>query len=152
MHTTRAGYALDTFQVVSTTGQAVSQAEYRSLIALVENQAAQALAAAHNEGQIRIPTLLFPDGTVLAEPTLQEVARQAGLGDAGCGQGGGGVADALCPEVVAVVVGAVHHREAGLFRLRQQGNVHHERHRYHWCEQRHGDAEHEQRHRRGGVL
>ena len=40
---------------------------------------AKALVEAHNEGQIKIPTLLFPDGTVLVEPTLQQVARQAGL-------------------------------------------------------------------------
>jgi thioredoxin reductase (NADPH) len=46
---------------------------------LESDPTAKALVEAHNEGQIRIPTLFFPDGTALAEPTLQQVARQAGL-------------------------------------------------------------------------
>ncbi|MFM7705106.1 MAG: [protein-PII] uridylyltransferase [Rubrivivax sp.] len=44
VHTTRTGYALDTFQIVSV-GGATSAAEYRSMIALVESQAAAALAS-----------------------------------------------------------------------------------------------------------
>jgi len=44
IHTTRAGYALDTFQVVSTQ-LAGNQSEYRDLISLVETQAASALAS-----------------------------------------------------------------------------------------------------------
>ncbi len=44
VHTTRTGYALDTFQIVSV-GAATSPAEYRSMIALVESQAASALAS-----------------------------------------------------------------------------------------------------------
>ena len=43
VHTTRAGYALDTFQVVST--QRDSDSAYRDLISLVETQAALALAS-----------------------------------------------------------------------------------------------------------
>ncbi len=43
VHTTRAGYALDTFQVVST--QPDSDSAYRDLISLVETQAALALAS-----------------------------------------------------------------------------------------------------------
>ena len=43
VHTTRAGYALDTFQVVST--RAEGAGEYRDMIALVENQATRALAS-----------------------------------------------------------------------------------------------------------
>ncbi len=44
VHTTRTGYALDTFQIVSI-GAATSPAEYRSMISLVESQAAAALAS-----------------------------------------------------------------------------------------------------------
>ena len=46
IHTTRAGYALDTFQVVATMAMVPdSPAGYRDLISLVETQAAQALAS-----------------------------------------------------------------------------------------------------------
>jgi len=45
IHTTRAGYALDTFQVVSSHVAAEGAAAYRDLIALVETQAAVALAS-----------------------------------------------------------------------------------------------------------
>ncbi|MBL8347726.1 MAG: [protein-PII] uridylyltransferase [Rubrivivax sp.] len=45
IHTTRAGYALDTFQVASTLVEEDSEVDYRSLISLVETQAAAALAA-----------------------------------------------------------------------------------------------------------
>ena len=45
VHTTRAGYALDTFQVVNTRLESDDAAGYRSLISLVETQAAQALAS-----------------------------------------------------------------------------------------------------------
>jgi [protein-PII] uridylyltransferase len=45
VHTTRAGYALDTFQVVSTRLAGGSASDYRDLISLVETQAAQALAS-----------------------------------------------------------------------------------------------------------
>ena len=45
IHTTRKGFALDTFQVVSTALEGASLSDYRSLISLVETQAAQALAA-----------------------------------------------------------------------------------------------------------
>ncbi len=45
IHTTRAGFALDTFQVVSTRLEGGSPAEYRDLISLVETQAAAALAS-----------------------------------------------------------------------------------------------------------
>jgi len=47
VHTTRAGYALDTFQVVSTRfDEREGAAGYRTLIALVEAQATEALASA----------------------------------------------------------------------------------------------------------
>jgi len=45
VHTTRAGYALDTFQVVSARLAGEGPAAYRDLISLVETQAAQALAS-----------------------------------------------------------------------------------------------------------
>ncbi len=45
VHTTRKGYALDTFQVVSATQAPSSPGDYRDLISLVETQAAQALAS-----------------------------------------------------------------------------------------------------------
>ena len=45
IHTTRAGYALDTFQVVSTQIEPEGHAAYRDLISLVETQAATALAS-----------------------------------------------------------------------------------------------------------
>jgi [protein-PII] uridylyltransferase len=45
IHTTRKGFALDTFQVVSTALEEASLSDYRSLISLVETQATQALAA-----------------------------------------------------------------------------------------------------------
>ncbi len=45
VHTTRDGYALDTFQVVSTRVEDDNPAAYRALISLVETQAAQALAS-----------------------------------------------------------------------------------------------------------
>jgi [protein-PII] uridylyltransferase len=46
IHTTRAGFALDTFQIVATSGMAPdSPAGYRDLISLVETQAAMALAS-----------------------------------------------------------------------------------------------------------
>lgn len=43
------------------------------------NMAARALAEARNGGELKIPTVLFPDGTVLVEPTLQQLAEKAGL-------------------------------------------------------------------------
>jgi [protein-PII] uridylyltransferase len=45
IHTTRAGYALDTFQVVSTRMTPGESGAYRDLISLVEHQAAAALAS-----------------------------------------------------------------------------------------------------------
>jgi [protein-PII] uridylyltransferase len=45
IHTTRAGFALDTFQVVSTRIEAGDPAAYRDLISLVETQAVQALSS-----------------------------------------------------------------------------------------------------------
>jgi [protein-PII] uridylyltransferase len=45
IHTTRKGFALDTFQVISTALDTASLSDYRSLISLVETQAAQALAS-----------------------------------------------------------------------------------------------------------
>jgi [protein-PII] uridylyltransferase len=45
VHTTRAGYALDTFQVVNIRVESEDTAGYRALISLVETQVAQALAS-----------------------------------------------------------------------------------------------------------
>jgi [protein-PII] uridylyltransferase len=45
VHTTRAGYALDTFQVINSRVDSEDAAGYRSLISLVETGAAQALAS-----------------------------------------------------------------------------------------------------------
>ena len=45
IHTTRAGYALDTFQVVSPQADADDTVNYRDLISLVETQATLALAS-----------------------------------------------------------------------------------------------------------
>ncbi len=45
IHTTRAGFALDTFQVVSTRFEGADASAYRDLISLVETQAVQALAS-----------------------------------------------------------------------------------------------------------
>jgi [protein-PII] uridylyltransferase len=45
VHTTRKGYALDTFQVVSTALEGATLSDYRSLISLVETQAMLALAS-----------------------------------------------------------------------------------------------------------
>lgn len=40
---------------------------------------AKALVEEHNQGQLKIPTVFFPDGTALVEPSLQQVADHAGL-------------------------------------------------------------------------
>jgi thioredoxin reductase (NADPH) len=46
----------------------------------VESDAkARALVEAHSGGQLKIPTVFFPDGTALVEPTLQQLAQKAGL-------------------------------------------------------------------------
>lgn len=45
IHTTRTGYALDTFQIIQSNLPSQTATEYRSLISLVETQAAQALTA-----------------------------------------------------------------------------------------------------------
>ncbi|NDY92221.1 [protein-PII] uridylyltransferase [Ideonella livida] len=45
VHTTRAGFALDTFQVVSSVVEDPSAADYRDMIVMVETQAAAALAS-----------------------------------------------------------------------------------------------------------
>ena len=53
VHTTRAGYALDTFQVVNNRVEHEDAAGYRALISLVENQAALAL---NSEGPLPDPS------------------------------------------------------------------------------------------------
>ncbi|MBI3241220.1 MAG: FAD-dependent oxidoreductase [Chloroflexi bacterium] len=40
---------------------------------------AKALVEEHGQGQFKIPTVFFPDGSALVEPTLQQVAEKAGL-------------------------------------------------------------------------
>jgi [protein-PII] uridylyltransferase len=53
IHTTRAGYALDTFQVVNTRLSAENPGAYRDLISLVENQATTALGST---GPLPVPS------------------------------------------------------------------------------------------------
>jgi [protein-PII] uridylyltransferase len=60
IHTTRTGYALDTFQIIQSNLPSQTATEYRSLISLVETQAAQALTA----------------HTPLPEPTRSRVSRR----------------------------------------------------------------------------
>ncbi len=43
------------------------------------NATARALVQEHNQGALRVPTIFFPDGTVLVEPTIQQLAEKAGL-------------------------------------------------------------------------
>ncbi|MBI2936368.1 MAG: FAD-dependent oxidoreductase [Chloroflexi bacterium] len=40
---------------------------------------ARAMVEQHNGGRLRLPTIYFPDGTVLAEPSLRELAEKAGM-------------------------------------------------------------------------
>ncbi len=53
IHTTRAGYALDTFQVVNPNAESQAAAAYRDMISLVETQAAEALASS---GPLPLPS------------------------------------------------------------------------------------------------
>ncbi|MBL8328330.1 MAG: [protein-PII] uridylyltransferase [Rubrivivax sp.] len=72
IHTTRAGYALDTFQVVSTLlGPDAGASEYRDLISLVEAQAAQALAS---EGPLPEPTRSRVSRRVRSFPVMPRVS------------------------------------------------------------------------------
>jgi thioredoxin reductase (NADPH) len=43
------------------------------------DESACQLVERHGQGQIKIPTLFFPDGTVLAEPSLRAVAEKVGV-------------------------------------------------------------------------
>lgn len=54
------------------------QLPYRYLDVESDPQA-KTLVEAHNQGQLKIPTLFFPNGSVLVEPSLQQVAEKAGL-------------------------------------------------------------------------
>jgi thioredoxin reductase (NADPH) len=54
------------------------QLPYRYLDVESDPQA-KTLVEAHNQGQLKIPTLFFPNGAALVEPTLQQVAEKAGL-------------------------------------------------------------------------
>ncbi len=42
----------------------------------------------HNNGQIAIPTIVFPDGSILVEPSNLELAVKLGLGVESTGGGG----------------------------------------------------------------
>ena len=53
MHTTRARYALDTFQVVSAVGDGPGASAYRDMISLVETQATLALSS---DGPLPVPS------------------------------------------------------------------------------------------------
>ncbi len=72
IHTTRAGFALDTFQVVSTAlGPQATASDYRDLIALVEAQAAHALAS---EGPLPEPTRSRLSRRVRSFPVVPRVS------------------------------------------------------------------------------
>jgi [protein-PII] uridylyltransferase len=71
VHTTRKGYALDTFQVVSTALESATLSDYRSLISLVETQAAQALAA---QGALPEPTRSRVSRRVKSFPVVPRVS------------------------------------------------------------------------------
>jgi [protein-PII] uridylyltransferase len=72
IHTTRAGYALDTFQVVSTVlGPEAGAADYRNLISLVETQAAAALAS---EGPLPEPARSRVSRRVRSFPVMPRVS------------------------------------------------------------------------------
>jgi [protein-PII] uridylyltransferase len=71
VHTTRKGYALDTFQVVSTALEGATLSDYRSLISLVETQAVQALAA---EGALPEPTRSRVSRRVKSFPVVPRVS------------------------------------------------------------------------------
>jgi [protein-PII] uridylyltransferase len=71
VYTTRAGYALDTFQVVSTRLDTSEPGAYRDLIALVETQAAAALAS---EGPLPEPTRGRVSRRVRSFPVTPRVA------------------------------------------------------------------------------
>lgn len=46
----------------------------------VESDAkARALVEEHNQGTLKIPTVFFPDGGILVDPTIQQLAEKAGL-------------------------------------------------------------------------
>ena len=46
----------------------------------VESDAhARALVEEHNQGALKLPTVFFPDGAVLVEPTIQQIAEKTGL-------------------------------------------------------------------------
>jgi len=71
VHTTRRGFALDTFQVVSTSLEDASLSDYRSLISLVETQAARALAS---EGPLPEPTRSRVSRRVKSFPVVPRVS------------------------------------------------------------------------------
>ena len=72
IHTSKAGYALDTFQVVSTVlGPEAGASDYRGLLSLVETQAAQALAS---QGPLPEPTRSRPSRRVRSFPVVPRVA------------------------------------------------------------------------------
>ena len=72
IHTTRAGYALDTFQVVSTVlGPQAAASEYRDLLALVEAQASHALAS---DGPLPEPTRSRLSRRVRSFPVVPRVS------------------------------------------------------------------------------
>jgi [protein-PII] uridylyltransferase len=71
VHTTRAGYALDTFQVVSTMTGMATPADYRDLISLVETQAVRALAS---DGPLPEPAKARVSRRVKSFPVIPRVS------------------------------------------------------------------------------
>ena len=71
IHTTRDGYALDTFQVVRSNADLHGPDEYRPLISLVETQAAQALAS---DGPLADPSRSRPSRRVRSFPVVPRVS------------------------------------------------------------------------------
>ncbi len=54
------------------------QIPYRWLDVDADAQA-RGLVESHNQGALKLPTVFFPDGAVLVEPTIQQIADKAGL-------------------------------------------------------------------------
>ncbi len=71
IHTTRDGYALDTFQIVLSNADLHGPEEYRPLISLVETQAALALAS---EGPLPDPSRSRPSRRVRSFPVVPRVS------------------------------------------------------------------------------
>jgi hypothetical protein len=94
IHTTRAGFALDTFQVVSRRSRPDRKRSYRDLISLVETQAAQALAS---DGPLPEPSRGRVSRRVKSFPVTPRVSlRPTSVRSAGCSPSPPATAPACC--------------------------------------------------------